>query len=138
VEADDPAAGTAGETKVRRLPRLWPEGGWNSPLLLLAAALLLVGAVLGNLVPLGLGWLIAYLSRRLTPAQSKWAVLGLPGTVAAAGVVWLWGRTEGRWGDPIAEGHMNDAITETWPWVLRTAAVTTALYLLWRTRRPNA
>jgi hypothetical protein len=138
VEADDPAAGTVGETKVRRLPRLWPEGGWNSPLLLLAAALLLVGAVLGNLVPLGLGWLIAYLSRRLTPAQSKWAVLGLPGTVAAAGVVWLWGRTEGRWGDPIAEGHMNDAITETWPWVLRTAAVTTALYLLWRTRRPNA
>ncbi|MET7319258.1 hypothetical protein [Streptomyces sp. NPDC005549] len=135
VEADGPAAGTAGESKARRLPRLWPEGGWNNPLLLCAAALLIVGAVLGNLVPLGLGWLIAYLSRRLTPAQSKWAVLGLPGTVAAAGVVWLWGRTEGRWGEPVAEGHMNDAIAETWPWVLRTAAVATALYLLWRTRR---
>ncbi|MFH8239540.1 hypothetical protein [Streptomyces sp. NPDC018321] len=134
------AAGAVEEAASRRrsLPRLWPEGGWNNPLLLLAAALLIAGAVLGSLVPLGLGWLIAYLSRRLTPAQSKWAVLGLPGTVAAAGVVWLWGRTEGRWGDPIAEGHMNDAVTETWPWVLRTAAVATALYLLWRARRPRA
>ncbi|MBQ0883580.1 hypothetical protein KBZ94_01320 [Streptomyces sp. RM72] len=138
VEAEDPGAGTAGRGKVRRLPRPWPEGGWNNPLLLFAAALLIAGAVLGSLVPLGLGWLIAYLSRRLTPAQSKWAVLGLPGTVAAAGVVWLWGRTEGRWGDPVAEGHMNDAITETWPWVLRTAAVATALYLLRRSRRPHA
>ncbi|WP_205351034.1 hypothetical protein [Streptomyces sp. CB09001] len=134
-EAEEPTVETVGKREARRLPRLWPEGGWNDPLLLLAAALLIVGAVLGSLVPLGLGWLIAYLSRRLTPAQSKWAVLGLPGTVAAAGVVWLWGRTEGRWGDPVAEGHMNDAITETWPWVLRTAAVATALYLLWRTRR---
>ncbi|MFF4472787.1 hypothetical protein ACFYZ3_24870 [Streptomyces sp. NPDC001599] len=136
-EAEEPAAVAAGKREARRLPRLWPEGGWNNPLLLLAAALLIVGAVLGSLVPLGLGWLIAYLSRRLTPAQSKWAVLGLPGTVAAAGVVWLWGRTEGRWGDPVAEGHMNDAIAETWPWVLRTAAVATALYLLWRSRRPH-
>ncbi|WP_432080867.1 hypothetical protein [Streptomyces sp. WAC 04229] len=123
--------------RLRRLARPWPEGGWNNPLLLLAAGLLVVGAVLGNLVALGLGWLIAYLSRRLTAAQSKWAVLGLPGTVAVAGVVWLWGRTEGRWGDPIAEGHMNDAITETWPWVLRGAAVATALYLLWHSRRPR-
>ncbi|MFJ8147162.1 hypothetical protein ACIQ6R_19095 [Streptomyces sp. NPDC096048] len=137
VEAAEPVAGAPGGAPRRRLPRLWPEGGWNNPLLLLASALLIAGAVLGSLVPLGLGWLIAYLSRRLTPAQSKWAVLGLPGTVAAAGVVWLWGRTEGRWGDPIAEGHMNDAVTETWPWVLRTAAVATALYLLWRSRRPR-
>ncbi|MFD8537983.1 ribonuclease H family protein [Streptomyces rubrogriseus] len=136
-EAEEPTAGAVGQRESRRLPRLWPEGGWNNPLLLLAAALLTVGAVLGSLVPLGLGWLIAYLSRRLTPAQSKWAVLGLPGTVAAAGVVWLWGRTEGRWGDPVAEGHLNDAVAETWPWVLRTAAVATALYLLWRSRRPR-
>ncbi|MFJ6074340.1 hypothetical protein ACIQFU_26505 [Streptomyces sp. NPDC093065] len=137
VEADDPAAGTAPGTGNRRLPRLWPEGGWNNPLLLIAAALLIAGAVLGSLVPLGLGWLIAYLSRRLTPAQSKWAVLGLPGTVAAAGAVWLWGRTEGRWGDPVTEGHLNEAVADTWPWVLRTAAVATALYLLWRARRPR-
>ncbi|MGW8064956.1 hypothetical protein ACVV2G_22470 [Streptomyces ziwulingensis] len=133
----EPVTGKPGGAARRRLRRLWPEGGWNNPLLLLAAALLVAGAVLGSLVPLGLGWLIAYLSRRLTPAQSKWAVLGLPGTVAAAGVVWLWGRTEGRWGDPIAEGHMNAAVADTWPWVLRTAAVATALYLLWRSRRPG-
>ncbi|MFI2412981.1 hypothetical protein [Streptomyces sp. NPDC018947] len=136
----DAAAGKpaeAGRGGARRgLPRLWPEGGWNNPLLLLAASLLIGGAVVGSLVPLGLGWLIAYLSRRLTPVQSKWAVLGLPGTVAAAGVVWLWGRGEGRWGDPIPEGHMADAVTETWPWVLRCAALATALYLLWRSRRP--
>ncbi|MFH9571979.1 hypothetical protein ACH4MG_15680 [Streptomyces sp. NPDC017454] len=137
-EAGEPAAVDTGGARRRRLPRLWPEGGWNNPLLLLAAALLVAGAVAGSLVPLGLGWLIAYLSRRLTPAQSKWAVLGLPGMVAAGGVVWLWGRTEGRWGAPIAEGHMNDAVAETWPLVLRTAAVATALYLLWRSRRPRS
>ncbi|MFI8948147.1 hypothetical protein ACIGO6_16755 [Streptomyces sp. NPDC053750] len=135
--AAGPDAGQPGRAPRRRLPRPWPEGGWNNPLLLLAAALLIAGAVLGSLVPLGLGWLIVYLSRRLTPAQAKWAVLGLPGTVAAAGVVWLWGRAEGRWGDPVAEGHMSDAVTETWPWVLRSAAVATALYLLWRSRRPR-
>ncbi|MEU9640417.1 hypothetical protein [Streptomyces sp. NPDC048188] len=137
AEAGDPAAGPVVKTRARRLRRLWPEGGWNNPLLLLAAALLVAGAVFGSLVPLGLGWLIAYLSRRLTPAQSKWAVLGLPGTVAAAGAVWLWGRTEGRWGDPVAEGRLNEAVADTWPGVLRTAAVATALYLLWRARRPR-
>jgi hypothetical protein len=121
----------------RRLPRLWPDGGWNNPLLLLAAALLVAGAVAGNLVPLALGWLIAYLSRRLTRAEAKWAVLGLPGAVAAAGIVWLWGRADGRWGDPIAQGHMNDAVAQTWPWVLRGAAVASALYLVWRARRPR-
>ncbi|MFD5448843.1 hypothetical protein ACWDTR_03820 [Streptomyces sp. NPDC003470] len=140
AEAVAPPAGKPGRSRPARAARrrLWPEGGWNNPLLLLAAALLLAGAVLGSLVPLGLGWLIAYLSRRLTPVQAKWAVLGLPGTVLAAGVVWLWGRTEGRWGEPIAEGHMNDAVAETWPWVLRCAAVATALYLLWRARRSGA
>ncbi|MEV6590409.1 hypothetical protein [Streptomyces acidicola] len=136
-----------GRTRRRVLPRLRPGrsgrsggrpgGGWNNPLLLLAAALLVAGAVMGSLVPLGLGWLIAYLSRRLTQNESKWAVLGVPGTVAAAWLVWLWGRTDGRWGDPIAEGHMNDAVTETWPWVLRAAAVASALYLLWRSQRPR-
>ncbi|MFI6206903.1 hypothetical protein ACIBAI_10910 [Streptomyces sp. NPDC051041] len=133
------AAGKAAASAAarRRLPRLWPEGGWNNPLLLVAAVLLVAGAVLGNLLPLALGWLIAYLSRRLTPAEAKWAVLGLPGLVAAAGLVWLWGRTDGRWGDPVPEGHMNDAVADTWPWVLRGAALASALFLAWRARRPR-
>ncbi|MEU9284077.1 hypothetical protein AB0D57_04965 [Streptomyces sp. NPDC048275] len=126
VPADEAAAPR------RRLPR---PGNWSNPLLLLAAVLLVVGAVLGNWFALGLGWLIAYASRRLSPAESKWAVLGMPGVVAMAAVVWLWGRTDGRWGDPIAKGHMNDAVTETWPWVVRGAALASALYLVWRSQR---
>ncbi|MBZ3908022.1 hypothetical protein [Streptomyces griseiscabiei] len=109
--------------------------GWSNPLLLLAAGLLVAGAVMGSLVPLGLGWLIAYLSRRLTPVEAKWAVMGVPGVVAAGGVVWLWGRSDGRWGEPLVQGQMNDAVAETWPWVLRVAAVASALFLLWRSQR---
>ncbi|MFB0618688.1 hypothetical protein [Streptomyces sp. AGS-58] len=123
----------AGTGRRRRLPR--PAAGWSNPLLLVGAAALVAGAVFGNWIPLLLGWLIAYGSRRLTPAETKWAVLVLPGTAVAAGVVWLWGRNEGRWGEPIAQGHMNDAVGQTWPWVVRGAAVATALYLAWRSQR---
>ncbi|MEV5981980.1 hypothetical protein [Streptomyces sp. NPDC052114] len=118
---------------VPRLPRT--GGGLANPLLVLAAALLTVGAVLGNWLALGGGWLIAYSSRKLTRAEAKWAALGLPGLVAAAGITWLWGRGEGRWGDPIRDGHMSDAIAGTWPWVVRGAAVASALFLLWRSQR---
>ncbi|GHD91402.1 hypothetical protein [Streptomyces naganishii] len=110
-------------------------GRWSNPLLLLAAALLVVGAVLGNWFALLLGWVIAYASRRLTPTESKWAVMGMPGLALAAGVVWLWGRTDARWGTPIAQGHMNDAVAQTWPWVVRAAAVLSALFLVWRSQR---
>ncbi|ANP55777.1 hypothetical protein J2Z21_005565 [Streptomyces griseochromogenes] len=112
-----------------------PAAGWSNPLLLLAAAALVAGAVLDNLVALGAGWLIAYTSRRLTPVETKWAVLGVPGLAVASGLVWLWGRSSGRWGSPIAQGHMNDAVAGTWPWVLRGAAVASALFLLWRSQR---
>ncbi|GAA3101166.1 membrane protein [Streptomyces rectiviolaceus] len=108
---------------------------FTNPLLLLAAALLTVGAVLGNWLALGGGWLLAYVSRRLSRAEAKWAVIGLPGLSVAAGITWLWGRNEGRWGDPISDGHMSDAMAETWPWVVRGAAVASALYLLWRSQR---
>lgn len=114
---------------------LVPRG---SPFLLLAALLLVTGAVLGNLIVLGCGWFLAYFSRRLTRPQAKWAVLGLPGLVAAGGVVWLWGRTEGRWGAPLSlqvEGAMGDALVGLWPVLLRTAAGLTALYVVWRARR---
>ncbi|WP_028811094.1 hypothetical protein [Streptomyces flavidovirens] len=106
-----------------------------SVLLLLAAALLVVGAALGNWLALGGGWLLVFASRRISRAQAKWAVLGLPGLVAVGGFVWLWGRTEGRWGEPIAQGAMGEALSGAWPAVVRTAAVASALYLGWRARR---
>ncbi|WP_329120930.1 hypothetical protein [Streptomyces sp. NBC_01465] len=106
-----------------------------NPLLLLAAALLVTGAIFGWLIALGAGWLLAYTSRRLTPAEAKWAALGLPGLVAAGGLTWLWGRTDGRWGTPIPEHGMGAALTDLWPVVLRVAAVASALYLVWRARR---
>ncbi|MEV6763550.1 hypothetical protein AB0N16_23520 [Streptomyces sp. NPDC051105] len=128
VEAVPPA-----RRRLRVVPR--PAVGWSNPLLLLAAAALVVGAVLGNWFALLLGWLIAYGSRRLTPTETKLAVMWVPGLSVAAGVVWLWGRTAGRWGAPIAQGHMSDAVGETWPWVVRGAAVASALYLVWRSQR---
>ncbi|MFF9016353.1 hypothetical protein ACF09C_25710 [Streptomyces sp. NPDC014870] len=109
----------------------------GSPGLVLAALLLLGGAIFGNLIALALGWLLAYASRRLSRTESQWAVVILPGLAAAAGVVWLWGRVEGRWGTPVAEGGeaMGAAISETWPWTLKAAAIASAAYLLWRARR---
>lgn len=128
------AAEVAGTESRRRLPRL-TAGSWSNPLLLIAAALLVAGAVLGNWFVLLLGWLLAYASRRLTQAETKWAVVILPSLSVAGGMVWLWGRMNGRWGDPIAEGHMNAAVAQTWPWVVRGAAVASALFLVWRSQR---
>jgi hypothetical protein len=115
------------------LPR--PAAGWQNPLLLLAAAALVAGAVLGNWFALILGWLIAYGSRRLTQAETKWAVMVIPGLSVAGGVLWLWGRTAGRWGAPLAQDHMSAAVSETWPWVVRGAAIASAAYLVWRSQR---
>lgn len=132
-----PAAAADTPRRRLRLPLLPRRraGGWSNPLLLVAAALLAAGAVLGNLIALVLGWLIAWGSRRLTQNETKWAVMGVPGVAVAAGVAWLWGRSAGRWGDPIAQGHMNDAVAQTWPWTLRAAAIGSALFLVWRSQR---
>ncbi|MGA4849636.1 hypothetical protein ACOBQB_26515 [Streptomyces sp. G5(2025)] len=138
VEGEFIEESVPGANRRRWLPRLPARGagaGFSNPLLLLAAALLLAGAVLGSLPALGGGWLIAYLSRRLTPAEAKWTVFGMPGLAVAAGFTWLWGRSDGRWGEPIRDGHMSDAIGEAWPWVLRGAAVASALFLVWRSQR---
>ncbi|MER8067444.1 hypothetical protein ABTZ59_03910 [Streptomyces sp. NPDC094034] len=113
-------------------------GGFSHPFLLLAAALLVAGAVFGYWPALGGGWLLAYVSRTLSRAEAKWAVLGLPGISAAGGAVWLWGRLDGRWGEAIPQDGMADALSGTWPVVLRTAAVTSALYLVWRARRERS
>ncbi|GHH03523.1 hypothetical protein [Streptomyces rubradiris] len=129
------APAKAGPAEAAGAPARGPLSGWSNPLLLLAAAALVAGAVLGNWFALLLGWAIAYGSRRLTPAETKWAVMILPGAAVAAGLLWLWGRTDGRWGTPIPQGHMSDAIGDTWPWVVRGAAVASALYLVWRSQR---
>lgn len=109
----------------------------GSPFLLLAALLLVGGAVFGSLIALAVGWLLAYASRRLSRTETQWAVVVLPALAATAGAVWLWGRVEGRWGAPVARGGeaMGAAISETWPWALKAAAVSSALFLLWRSRR---
>ncbi|MFE7467737.1 hypothetical protein ACFU6R_27025 [Streptomyces sp. NPDC057499] len=131
----------------RRLPRLVrrapredraPGRGFNHPMLLLAALLLAAGAVTGSWLALAGGWLLAYSSRTLSRAEAKWAAMGLPGTVAAGALLWLWGRSEGRWGEPVAAGQLNAAIDETWPWAVRGAAVASALYLVWRARKPRS
>jgi hypothetical protein len=113
------------------------DGAPVPPSLLLLALVLLVGAVLGNWIVLAVGWGLTYLTRKLSQTESKWAVMVLPGLAVAGGAVWLWGRTEGRWGDPVPQGAMADALSDTWPWVVRVAAVASALYVMWRARRPG-
>ncbi|MFD4600172.1 hypothetical protein ACFWPQ_19360 [Streptomyces sp. NPDC058464] len=127
------AAASSGRRRIRIVPR--PGTGWSNPLLLLAAAALVVGAVLGNWFALVLGWAIAYGSRRLTPAETKLAVMWVPGLSVTAGLVWLWGRSAGRWGAPIAQGQMSGAVGETWPWVVRGAALASAVFVAWRSQR---
>uniref|UniRef100_A0AAU2V4N5 Integral membrane protein n=1 Tax=Streptomyces sp. NBC_00003 TaxID=2903608 RepID=A0AAU2V4N5_9ACTN len=137
VEADD----LVEEAPVRRRlrPRLRRSAevrsGLTNPLLLIAAALLVAGALFGLWLALGAGWLLAYASRRLSRAESKWAVLGMPGLTLLGGLIWLWGRQDGRWGDPIAQGEMGAALTGMWPWLIRVAAVSSAAFLVWRSQR---
>jgi hypothetical protein len=124
----------------RLLPRLARAGGrgargWGSPVLLIAAGLLVAGVVTGSLIPLGLGWVAPWLSRRLTRPQAKFAVLVIPGAFAAGMVVWVWGRDVGKWGDPIAQGQVGQAFQDAYPLTVRLAALGSALYLLWRARR---
>lgn len=104
----------------------------GSPLLLVAALLLLAGAAGGWLLPLAAGWLLAYFSR-----ERRAAVLVLPGLAVTGGAVWLWGRLAGRWGEAVPAGGeaMGAALSDTWPWTLRAAAVASGVYLLWRSRR---
>jgi hypothetical protein len=135
-EYEEEAADTRGPRRWlprRRNPRTVT---WGSPLLLLAAALLIVGAVIGSWIPLGLGWLAGYLSRQLTRKQAKFGILGIPGAAAVGLIVWVWGRDAGKWGDPIAQGQMGHAFQDAYPTAVRIAAVGSALYLLWRSRRP--
>ncbi|MFE9013392.1 hypothetical protein [Streptomyces cyaneofuscatus] len=123
----------AAEPVVAAAPAL--RGGFAHPLLLLAAVLLIAGVVTGSWIPLAGGWLIAYGSRTLSRTEAKWAALGLPGVVVAGALVWVWGRLDGRWGEPIADGGLREVLMGAWPVVVRIAAVASALYLVWRARR---
>ncbi|MFJ9638603.1 hypothetical protein [Streptomyces sp. NPDC101178] len=152
-EADDgPATAEAPRRRTLRIPRPRrrkpvvavaepavaapaARGGFAHPLLLLAAVLLVAGVVTGSWIPLAGGWLIAYGSRALSRREAKWAALGLPGVVVAGALVWVWGRLDGRWGEPIADGGLREVLTGAWPVVVRIAAVASALYLVWRARR---
>lgn len=121
-----------------RLRRRSKEGGERVPtrlLPMLAAVLLLVGALIGNWIALGLGWLTAYGTRSLSQNESKWAVMGMPGLVAIGALVWLGGRANGQWGADIPEDGMGDVVAGAWPVVVRAAAVASALFLVWRARR---
>ncbi|MFG2830977.1 hypothetical protein ACGFWI_26470 [Streptomyces sp. NPDC048434] len=106
-----------------------------SPVLALAVVLLVAGAALGSWLALAGGWGLAYVSRRLSRAEAKFAALGVPGTVVGALVVWLWGRFDGRWGEPIAQGRLGQEMLDGLPGVVRAAAVASALFLVWRMRR---
>lgn len=114
-----------------------PAGARPKPhaFLLLAAVALIVGAVTGYWLLLAAGWLLAYASRVLGPAERKWVVFWLPGAVFATAVVWVWGRLQGKWGAPLADDAMGGTFHDMWPWLARGAAVASALYLLWRSRR---
>ncbi|OEV04895.1 hypothetical protein [Streptomyces oceani] len=106
---------------------------------LAATVLLVAGAVVGSLPVLAAGWLGAYWSPRLSRTEGKWAALGMPGLVAGGMMLWLWGRATEKWGPEIAkgEGALGDALGDAWPVALRVAAVSSALFLLWRARRPG-
>ncbi|WP_344086406.1 hypothetical protein [Streptomyces stramineus] len=138
TEADTGTAGTGEEAGTARASLLRrADGAPVPPLLLLVALILLVGALLGNWYVVAAGWGLAYLTRTLSRTESWWAVMGLPGLVLAAGAVWLWGRTEGRWGDPVPEGALGSAVADALPWLVRAAAVASAGYVTWRSRRPG-
>jgi hypothetical protein len=123
----------------RRVRRRSVLGGLGGAVIeMLAALALLSGAVLGSWWALLIGWAMAYYSRRLSPSEAKFASLGLPGTVLVGTLVWLWGRIEGRWGEPLAQGQLRAAISDAFPWMVRIAAVGSALFILWRSRTRTA
>ncbi|MEU7552364.1 hypothetical protein AB0B01_08365 [Streptomyces sp. NPDC044571] len=124
--AEPAAAGPAAAGAARPRPHAF---------LLLAAVMLVAGAVTGSWLLLVGGWLLAYASRVLGPAERKWVVFGLPGVVFAGAVVWLWGRLDGRWGAPLTDEGLGGVFQGMWPWLARAAAVASALYLAWRARR---
>ncbi len=121
------ASGAADAGTRRRLP--------VGPLELLAALALVAGVALGNWLALGAGWLLAYSTHGIGRRQAKFAALGVPGLVVLGELVWLWGRTDRRWGGPLAADQLGQAVTADFPTTVKVAALGTAAFLLWRSAR---
>ncbi|MYT29316.1 hypothetical protein [Streptomyces sp. MspMP-M5] len=130
-----PAVEAAGAEEAAAAPAAVPLRAWLSPVPTLAVLLLVAGAVVGSWLALAGGWALAYVSRRLSRREAKFAALGVPGIVVGGLLVWVWGRNDGRWGDPIPPGHLGTELLAGLPGVVRVAAVASALFLLWRMRR---
>ncbi|MFD7983226.1 hypothetical protein ACFV4M_07590 [Kitasatospora indigofera] len=103
-----------------------------APLLLVASALLVGGAVTRTVLVMLVGWALAYLSRSLGDRSRKFAVLGIPLLAVTGLVLWFWGRGQGKWGPALQPGEQLWAAA---PGVLRLAAVLSAVYLLVVTMR---
>ncbi|MET9618302.1 hypothetical protein [Kitasatospora indigofera] len=103
-----------------------------APLLLVASALLVGGAVTRMVLVMLVGWALAYLSRSLGDRSRKFAVLGIPLLAVTGLVLWFWGRGQGKWGPALQPGEQLWAAA---PGVLRLAAVLSAVYLLVVTMR---
>ncbi|KUL37186.1 hypothetical protein ADL22_22620 [Streptomyces sp. NRRL F-4489] len=116
-------------------PARLPLRAWLSPVPALAVLLLLAGAVTGSWLALAGGWGLAYVSRRLGRTETKFAALGVPGVFAGGLVLWIWGRSQGRWGDALPPGHLGQELLAALPATARAAAIASALFLLWRLRR---
>ncbi|MFG2135392.1 hypothetical protein [Streptomyces sp. NPDC048650] len=129
---ETPGAVEPGEAAEEAVGSSW---AWLSPVPALAVVLLLAGAVAGSWLALGAGWGLAYVSRRLTRGEAKFAALGMPGTAAGALLVWLWGRADGRWGEPIAQARLGQELLDGLPVAARIAAGASAVFLVWRMRR---
>ncbi|MFF4330241.1 hypothetical protein ACFYZT_27505 [Streptomyces sp. NPDC001591] len=127
---EEAAAGDPAQGQPARTARPRPHG-----LLVLAALLLAAGALTGYWPLLGAGALAAYVSRALGPRERKWVVLGVPAAVFTAAVLWLWGRSTGRWGEPLPAEQVGPAFQSMWPALARTAGGVLAVCLAWRSRR---
>ncbi|MEO3750693.1 hypothetical protein [Streptomyces sp. B6B3] len=138
-EAEPAAAPTRPRPRpLRRIARqAFATGRVGGPFELLGVVLLVAGAVAGSIYPLGLGWALAYWSPRLSRREAQWATFGGPGLVAGGYGLWLFGRANGYWGEPLVEGAAGDALADHWGMLLRMAALTSAAFLLWRARRPR-
>ncbi|MGV4929667.1 hypothetical protein K2224_09650 [Streptomyces sp. BHT-5-2] len=130
-----PVVDGEGAQETAAAPAAVPLRAWLSPVPTLAVLLLVAGAAAGSWLALAGGWGLAYVSRRLSRTEAKFAALGVPGIVVGGLLVWVWGRNDGRWGAPVPPGHLGTELLAGLPGVVRVAAVASALFLLWRMRR---